>query len=197
MRRRSCYGQFMHRLAIAIPGLLLLGACTANTSTYPSLARRPAERITGTAEPATAVTEPNPELPSAETTDRIAALVAQAQAADAKFVTGQAEARRLVEAASDAEVDSTAWSNATVALASLASARSDAEVALADLDRLYAEARLAGKPGEAIAQAQASVQQLVTRQNTVIGELEDRMPMPASTSETAQTRPPAESAPAP
>jgi hypothetical protein len=131
MSRRSCYGQFMHRLAIAIPGLLLLGACTANTSTYPSLARRPAERITGTAEPATAVTEPNPEPPGAETTDRIAALVAQAQTADAKFVTGQAEARRLVESASDAEVDSTAWSNATVALASLASARSDAEVALA------------------------------------------------------------------
>jgi hypothetical protein len=192
----------MHRIAIAIPGLLVLSACTANSVAYPSLSRRPAERISGTAQPAPAQTEPAPAMADAPATDRIDALVAQAQAADARFAAREGDARKAAALAGGTAPDSREWSNATVALASLASARNDTQAALADLDALYVDARLTGRNGGTIDAARSTVREIADRQDATLNALEDGLAapasvVPASSQDVAQAQPPGGPAPAP
>ena len=126
------------RIAILFP-LILLAACASTGSTrYPSLATRPGERVSGTAEP---VPAPAPPPATAATRSRIAQLRAQAQAAHARFGERRASAATLSAAAQGSAVGSEAWSVAQVALASLETARSEAMIALADLDSLYVDAK--------------------------------------------------------
>lgn len=192
----------MHRFAIAIPGLLVLSACAANTVDYPSLSRRPAERVSGTAQPAPAQTVPAPEMPDAQATSRIGALVTRAQASDARFASLESDARRAVTLAGNAATDSREWSNATVALASLASARSDTVTALADLDALYVDARLAGRTGAEIDVARSTVRDIAARQDAVLNTLEESLAAPNSSAsqsidEVVRAQPPSGPAPAP
>jgi hypothetical protein len=59
-----------------------------------------------------------------------------ARAAHARFGKQQGDAARLVAAARGSAAGTEAWARAAVALAALASARSEGMVVLADLDRL-------------------------------------------------------------
>ena len=126
------------RIAILIPLVLLAACASSGSDRYPSLATRPGERVSGTAEP---VAPPAPPSATAATGSRIAQLRAQALAAHARFGERRASAATLSAAAQGAAVASEAWSVAQVALASLEAARSEAMIALADLDSLYVNAK--------------------------------------------------------
>jgi len=131
--------------ALVIP--LLLTGCGSQDG-FPSLARRDAERISGSAEPVTPSVQPMPETkPSPELETRLAQLVGDAKAAHENFLAQRDEVERIISANSGAVPASDGWSNAQVALASLEAARSEGPIALAELDRLYAEERIAHPEG--------------------------------------------------
>lgn len=159
-----------------------LAACTGGGGPYPSLARRDAERVVGTApvvaaEPAVPLAPPPP---SADTTTRLARLTALAREAHARFGQRRGRAEQLAAAAAGAAVASEAWAVASVALAELESARSEAMVALADLDAMHVAAEVAagGAPSgdaAAIAAARASVIALIGEEDAVLARLRGRV----------------------
>jgi hypothetical protein len=157
---------------------MLVTGCTADTTNYPSLARRPAERITGSSEvvPAQPATVPTPAPPSAELSQRLAQLTAEADEAHRTFLAKRDEAARLVTAAQGAAVASESWSIAAIALAELEAARSRAMIALADLDALYAAERIVGGEATAIGAAREQVIALVTEEDTVLADLRGQLP---------------------
>lgn len=154
-------------LAIAA---LSLGACATDVGEYPSLGRRPAERVTGTLPVETAATQP-PAPTDPATLGALDSLLAKARAGHARFQAKETRTRGLIGAASGAPVASESWSVATVALSDLSSARSDVMVAMADLDALYARAVVDGKPAGDIAGARNTVQGLLNAEDKVIAAL--------------------------
>lgn len=162
-------------LASALAAMLVSG-CAADTTNYPSLARRPAERVVGTSEVVPAQPAPVPAPPSAELTARLAQLTAEAQMAHSTFLSKRDGAARLVRAAHGAAVASESWSVAAVALAELEAARSRAMIALADLDALYAAERIVGGPAAAIGEARDRVISLVGQEDEVLADLRGRLP---------------------
>ncbi len=154
-------------LAIAA---LSLGACAKDAGEYPSLGRRPAERVTGTLPVETPATQtPAPTDPA--TLGTLDSLLAKARKGHDLFQSKEARTRGLVSAASGAPVASESWSVATVALSDLSSARSDLMVAMADLDALYARAVVDGKPAGDIAGARNTVQGLLNQEDKVLAAL--------------------------
>lgn len=170
----------------AILATLLLSACAAR-SDYPSLARRPAEesaaRVEGSAEPAPAATPaPVPAAPpSADFAARLDQLVRQARAAHGRFTERLAPAERAVSAGGDSAVGSEGWAAASVALGGLESARSEAMIALAELDEIYtAEAVAAAESGDsgrrdAASAAHAQVDGWVADEDAVLARLRARV----------------------
>lgn len=156
---------------------LMLSGCAADRNIYPSLARRDAERITGTAEvvPAEPAPPTPPSPPSPDLTSRLAALSAQANSAHQRFIARESDARRLSATAQGSAVASEPWSVAAVALADLESARSDAMIALADLDALYTAERITGGETGAIAAARDEVTALVGTEDRILAELYGRL----------------------
>ncbi|HVR91356.1 MAG TPA: hypothetical protein VHG29_09725 [Novosphingobium sp.] len=166
------------RILAALTGAALLSACADDAGGYPSLARRPAERVSGTSEvvPAVPVTPPLPAAPpSAELSAKLAGLVQQAGVAHRRFTSREAHARGLVSAAAGAAVASESWAVATVALADLESARSDAMIALADLDQLYAAQRIEGADAVATGAAREAVIALVAQEDLVLASLRGKL----------------------
>lgn len=153
---------------------LTLGACANDIAEYPSLARRPAERVSGQIVPVVPSNEPGP-APAASVLGRLDSLVAQAREADTRFRTREGQARNLVGAASGAALGSESWAVASVALSQLESARNDAMLALAELDELYAAARIEAADARAIAAARDTVMAMVAEQDRVIGDLGGRL----------------------
>lgn len=164
---------------------LPLTAC-ASQRDYPSLAIRDVERITGVAEPVTpempnpAPSSPAPIPPDAPLSASIANLVAQAQAAHATFTGKRDSVERLVAAGSSAPIGSEAWATTNVALSDLESARSQTMIALAELDNLYAEERLANYNEEtpeakAIAASRDRIANWIEAENTVLSGLRAQM----------------------
>ena len=155
--------------------MLVLPGCAADTANYPSLARRPAERAGSNAvtqAPAPVATALDPDLPA-----RLAALVEQAREADARFATRRTQAEPVVAAGSGAAAGSEGWAIASIALASLESARSDAMIALADLDQLYATARTkSGSEWVTIAAARDQVTAWIGEEDRVLAALRGRLP---------------------
>lgn len=154
---------------------LALAACAKDAGTYPSLARRPAERVSGTAPVVTPAPDATPAPPSSELTDRLDRLVAEARSADARFRQNSARTRNLVSAASGAAPGSEGWAVATVAVSDLESQRSQAMIALADLDALYAAETVAGSDASAIARARDQVIAMVGEEDAVLNELKGRL----------------------
>lgn len=175
---RPCYGGKMKRISLALPGLaVLLSACASDTVNYPSLARRDVERAAATSAPSPAP----PPAPVAEGPDpalsaRLAGMVAAAREAHRRFAEARERAERSIAAGTGAAPGSEAWATASIALAGLESARSDAMIALADLDALYAEARVSGSgnPG-AIASARDEVGTLIGEEDRVLADLRGRL----------------------
>lgn len=147
-----------YRAIVCALALFAMTACAAR-SDYPSLTRRPGERIAGVANPVPAETAPPaPALPpSADFTARLGQLVAQARAAHGRFAQRQGPAERTISGGGGAATGSEAWAVASVALAGLESARSEAMIALAELDGIYAaEAVAAAESGNAARRDAAS-----------------------------------------
>lgn len=169
----------MTRLQLAVAcalAALPLAGCAADYDNYPSLARRPAERISGTAEPAAPTTAPPPAVtPSADLTARLTQLADQAQVAHQAFTGRQSRAEQLVAAAGGASVGSDGWAQASVALADLESSRSQAMVALADLDEIYAAERINGGNGMAIAATRDRVIGWIGEEDEVLARLRGRI----------------------
>ncbi len=162
--------------------VLTLSGCETTGGSYPSLARRDAERITGSAVPVPAepVIPATPAPPGAELSVRLARLVEQAQAAHSRFNARRGPAERLIAAGGGSPVASEGWAVASVALAGLESARSEAIVALAELDALHAEERLANYnaqsgDGIAIAASRDQVLALVGEEDRVLTALRGRL----------------------
>jgi hypothetical protein len=158
-----------------------LGACVA-AKDYPSLDRRPVERLSGSAKPVTPETPPPPPAPASPVlTTRLAQLVEQARGAHQRFGSKRGNAERLVASGGSGAPGSEGWSVATVALSDLESARSDAMLALAELDQLYtSESVAAAETGnrasvDAIVAARDQVTALVGEEDTVLAALRGRM----------------------
>lgn len=164
-------------LATCALAALLLSGCAADNAAYPSLARRPAERVSGTAEVVAAAPTQFPPAPppSADLIARLGQLSDQAQAAHGEFSSRRAEAQRLVNAAGGASVGGEGWAQASVALAGLETARSQAMIALADLDALYAAERIAGSDVTAIAATRDRVIGWISEEDQVLAQLRGRV----------------------
>lgn len=166
-----------HYIALLLP--ILAGACSS-MGDYPSLALRDFERtgrLTPTEADATPESAPPPP-PSTDLVSRLDSLLAKARSADATFTANRTSAERAVAAAGTVTSDS--WSTAQVALSSLQASRSSAMVALADLDRMYVDARDEAPLEEtpttsAIAAARDEVSALVASQDQVIATLAARL----------------------
>jgi len=186
-----------------LAALVFLSAC-ASRGEFPSLASRPAERaleaapassgaltipaatptrITGSATPAPAAPDAavSQQVVSSDLAERLRVLGESARAAHERFVGKRARAGQLVAAASGAAVASEAWAVATVAVADLESARSDAMVSLGELDRIYARTRIDGGEGidggdgGAIAAVRDQVTAWVADEDAVLAELGARL----------------------
>lgn len=148
---------------------LVLGACTKDQTSFASLARRPAERIS--------VDQPAPPAPpplaapDPALLTRLDAMAQAARSADERFRAAEAKTRALVKAAAGAEIASESWAVATVALADLEASRSQTVIVLADIDALYARAVVDGADSQAIAGARQAVLFLVAREDKVMAEL--------------------------
>ncbi|WP_232730123.1 hypothetical protein [Novosphingobium kunmingense] len=160
-------------LAATVP--LLLSACSSAQGDFPSLARRPAERVSGTAPVAPSTEAPAPAPVDPQLAGTLDGMVAQARAADAKFRANAPRARALVGAAAGSAVASESWAVATVALADLESQRSQAMIALADLDALYAAKGIERADTTAIAAARDRVITIVSEQDQVLADLKGRL----------------------
>ncbi len=158
-------------LTAALVPALLLGACARDTGEYPSLARRPAERLTATFDAPTAPAAVVLPAPGPAVIGQLGPLVSAAQRADAKFRQREPRARSLVRSSSGAKMGSESWAVATTAVSELVVARAEAMVALADLDTLYNDTRVHGEDPGAIGAARDTVTGLIGRQDQVLGEL--------------------------
>ncbi|WP_353229758.1 hypothetical protein [Novosphingobium sp.] len=115
---------------------LALAGCNGGAATFPSLAERPAERAFAQSGMSPPPPLQSPATPDAATIRQINALRSDATRAHEIFLQAVADATRLAAAAHGSEVGSEAWAVATVALATLDSARSQSALPLADLDAL-------------------------------------------------------------
>jgi hypothetical protein len=169
----------MPRALISIAVLsasLALSACASAGGDYPSLAIRSAERASGSALPVEAAPPPPPPPVTTGTSQKIAQAIEQARKAHAAFVSGSGRASIAVGAARGARAPADSWIAAQVALADLQSLRSQAVIAQADLEVMFAQERLAEPERitptlEALDQARAQIGVWVDEQNRTLARL--------------------------
>ncbi|MEP7222734.1 MAG: hypothetical protein ABI673_08720 [Novosphingobium sp.] len=160
-----------HSLILPLAILCALSACGSQAG-YPSLARRPAERITGSAAVVTPAPAPIVEaVPDLAAQSRLARLREMAATAHERFDAALPDTARRVAAAQGAAVASESWSVASIALATLESRRSDAMIALAVLDSLYVQDRVAGGEGSTIASLRDQVTGWVADEDKALAQL--------------------------
>jgi hypothetical protein len=165
-------GMYAGRAFAATALVLLLSACATPEGAFPSLARRDAERVTGTitaAEEPASLPAPEPLSPDLER--RLEQLEAQAKAGHARFRAREPRARQATAAARGAAVGSESWAVATIAIAELEAARSQVMIALADLDSLYVAERAGGREGFVVAFVRVRTDELVRQEDAVLAEL--------------------------
>ncbi|WP_284124846.1 hypothetical protein [Parerythrobacter aestuarii] len=149
----------------AFPILLLpvVAACASPSTDYPSLAVRDAERIAAAHETGS---DPGPIEPvPTELAARVSRLRAQADAADHAFLDKLPGATLQLEAARGAAIASKSWASAQTALSELDSHRSTTAIALADLDKMYAERAVALERRDFIDDARVYVAAILARQD--------------------------------
>ncbi|RVQ69559.1 hypothetical protein EKN06_05165 [Croceicoccus ponticola] len=173
------FNSHLSRALVTALTMAVLSGCAADTTKYPSLARRDAERMTGGA----AVAEPTetapatPAPPPADLPGKLAAIERAANSSHETFLSREAVARSRARAAAGSAPGTLSWSDAEVALSSLESARSDTMFSLADLDSLLATGAVsqadtgipAGLP--AIAASRERVAALVAAEDVVLAQL--------------------------
>jgi hypothetical protein len=158
--------------ALALPAAL--AACASAQSDYPSLAIRPAERTSGTLQPAAAepVLAPAPQA----TLDQVSQLAADARADHKAFLDQVSGARSAITAGRGAAAGGDAWARAEAALADVRAARSKTMIPLADLDRLYVDAATQSQSTDRISAARDEVSALVAAEDKTLGELSAGLP---------------------
>ena len=144
----------------------------AGKDSYPSLAIRPAERPSGTIQPAPPAPEPAPPPISGQTLDEIAQLRAAAADADRRFQAAAQAAQRPVTAAHGAAPGSEAWAVAQVALSEAEARHNEAVAALGRLDQIHVEAQTEGASLTEIEAAVGEVAAQVQAQDAAIDGLE-------------------------
>jgi hypothetical protein len=143
------------RLVLLIPALTLAGGCAAR-GPFPSLAPRPAERLSMDEPVREAVAvAPDPQLAG-----RLAALLADARRGQAEFETVLPGARGSVGAAGAAGSES--WIEAQKAISRLEAARALTVAALAQLDELGVERAALSTNAEQLATLLAAMQSAET-----------------------------------
>ncbi|MDP9057771.1 MAG: hypothetical protein M3N34_10690 [Pseudomonadota bacterium] len=195
MAEIACYGKAMayppllRVLPALLPAMLAatcaLNGCSDGGPAYPSLASRPAERLTDTVEPQTvppAVASPDAPAatPSADLAARLDSLVEQARSGYRTFAGKRAAAENLVSSAGDAPAGSEEWAKATEAMSGIESARTLTAQPLSDLDRIEIDDRMAhpaqnGPDAIAIAQARDKVSAMVAEEDAVLEKLDGRL----------------------
>lgn len=167
----------LHRITPLLPACaaLVLGACTTSEGTYPSLAKRPDERISATWPPAPPAPEAAPAPLDPAAANRLDGLLAQVRSADARFHAKEGRARRLVAAAGRAAMGSEAWSIATVAISELEAARSQAMVAMSELDSLNVSARTEGRDVTQIDTARHQALAIIAQQDRMLDSLKGKL----------------------
>lgn len=169
----------MHRRlpnAVILFSALALSACAQDASKFPSLAKRPAERVTAVyGAPQQAASPIALPQPGGGVLSQVDSLVGKAAEADVRFSRGEATAQRLVSQAGRARIGSEPWAIATMAVSELEAARGQAMVPLAELDRMFAEAMTRGEDVTRIADARDRVIAIIARQDTVLGALQRRL----------------------
>jgi hypothetical protein len=161
------------KIKFALPVLVLpvlLCACATPDGVYPSLAIRDGERMTGTMEPVQVEPYVPPATPEA-VLDQLSQLASQAQGAHAAFVTMAPKSRPAIVAGLGQEMGSDGWVSGQVALAGLETTRNNALIALADLDRLYADAVTDNNEGEKIAAVRSEVLALVAQEESMLAAM--------------------------
>lgn len=146
-----------------------IAACAAGGGRYPSLELRPAERVAGTFTPVPQAEGPAP-MPEG-TLGKLGALEATARAAHARFVEQTPSARAVVAAGRGADVSDNRWGAAQIALADLDGIRSEAAIALGDIDLMFVDATLADSDREAIERSRQAILALIAQEDTVLAEL--------------------------
>ena len=150
----------------------LLAACASESSRYPSLDIRPAERVQGTADPVAPIEIPAQPVVSGDT---LANITGQAQAAHTDFLAATPRARELVESALGSDTGSNSWAAAQVALADLDSARSKAAISLGNLDILYTDAHLGNQGLQGIDAARKAVLEMLNEEDQILADLRAKM----------------------
>ncbi|EIZ78839.1 hypothetical protein WSK_2382 [Novosphingobium sp. Rr 2-17] len=161
--------------------LPLVATACGTTGKYPSLAIRNVERVSGSAPgaPGTDAAPPAALPPaSADLTTRLQGLVASARDANERFQAKRPAAERAADAAGAVGTDS--WSSGSVALGVLEGSRSQAMVAMGELDVLYADARDAAPTDEspsalAIGEARKQVGDWIAAQDAVLATLAGKL----------------------
>ncbi|MXO89738.1 hypothetical protein [Pontixanthobacter aquaemixtae] len=146
----------------------ILAGCASSGKTYPSLAIRDAERVSGFFE------APEPLEPAplrAEIAGQLDQIRAESANSHRAFMAAAPRARRTVASGVGAAVTSDSWAAAQVAMADLDSLRSVTAVALGDLDLLYVDATLAFEQRQAVAAARDEVIGYVREEDRVLAEL--------------------------
>jgi hypothetical protein len=164
----------MNRRLLALPLVAALAACAGAQSAYPSLAIRPAERESGTFQPAPA--EPVLAPLTAAAADRVSQLAADARAAHQAFVEMVASTRRVIAAARGKPIGDDAWAAGEAALADVRAARGKTMIPLADLDRLYDDAATTGHATDRIGAARNEVAGYLTSEDRTVDELAANLP---------------------
>lgn len=162
------------RLSPAAPVLfaaLLASGCSTTREDYPSLSTRDAERVSGEMAVATVDSAQAPAPLPADTLKRTAALLERARAADGDFQAQLPSTRNTAQAASGLGPESNQWSRAQVALADLRTHRSDAAIALGDLDLIYVDATLEFTQRATVAAARDEVAAIVASHDRTLDQL--------------------------
>ncbi|MXO57431.1 hypothetical protein [Pontixanthobacter gangjinensis] len=159
---------------LAILPATILGGCASSGKTYPSLAIRDAEQVSGSL---SGVAEDSEDIAPAPLSDNIAVqlpeLESGARKAHLAFTNAVPAARSAVARGSGAATASDNWARAQVALGDLDSLRSQTAVFLGDLDLLYVDATLAFEQREAIGQVRNIVIGLVAEEDAELSKLRD------------------------
>lgn len=166
------------KTAVPVVCLLVLSACASTGGDYPSLAIRDVERAQGRFEAGESqrLDVPEVEADLAGGVDaRLDELVGAAQAAHGSFIALVPEARRRVAAAGSRSVASDAWGSAQIAVAELEAARSQAAVALGDLDTLYVSQTVQAEQSSEMVAAREQVLGWIAEEDAVLAELGARL----------------------
>ncbi|MEO6091746.1 MAG: hypothetical protein ABIT04_05660 [Novosphingobium sp.] len=157
--------------------LLALSASACSSQGYPSLARRPAERVVANPAPAA---QPSAEAGAAnpQLSRQLAALLTKAGEGHRSFTARRSAVERAVAGAGALGSDS--WASASIALAGLEGAHGGATAALVELDELATTHRIerigASDPGtDAIETARAEVERLTDEEADVLARLQARL----------------------